>query len=146
MRNQFFLLSFLVLCLFSSTAMAQEFDYDSCTWIINEEGKLALDGSMYIEGLDQYVSMTITINAKFIKVTEYDVNACFDDKCIKIASHNGEYVYFVNDTLGKKLYEAAGYNNQEKVKIFKDAVLALKERNKTRAVRAQKIFDKLHAK
>ena len=143
MRNRYFILSFLLLCLFSTITAAQEFDYDSCTWIINEDGKLALDGSMYIEGLDQYVSMTIAINAKFIKITDYDVNACFDDKCIKIASHNGEYVYFVNDTLGKKLYEAAGYNNQEKVKIFKDAVLALSQ---SRAARAQKIFNKLHKK
>ncbi len=139
----------LAVLLFIFTAFAPmtfaQFNYDDCTWIV-DEGKLALDGSMYIEGLDQYVSMKIGINAKFIKISDYEVFAVFDGKETLIATHNGQYVYFETEELGRLLFDAAGENTPEAVKAFKDAVLALSGTSGKRASRVRKLFRQLTEK
>ena len=135
---------FLLLLAIPCLANSQGVNYEDCNWSVNsEEGELNLNGRLYVEGLDQYVPMQITIKAEYIKVTKREVLACFDAGCTPIATYDQDVVYFQNKELGKLLYEAAAYKTPEKKEAFKLAVVSLNEN--TRAVRAKNTFEKLHS-
>ncbi len=138
------IVAFFLFCFVTSSLLAGGVHYDKSNWVINEEGKIGVRGSMFIEALNQKVSITLTVNADFIKVSGRKVFACFDDVFTKIASHNGRRVYFDHSDIALKLFDVVGNNNdQEKLQIFKDAVLALKPVS-SRASKAIKLFNKLH--
>ena len=136
---------FILLIWFATSGLlASGVNYDLNNWVINEEGKIGVKGSMFVEGLNQNVSITLTVNAYFIKVKGHTVFACFDDTFIKIASHNGRRVYFDDNEIAQKLFDVVGNsNNPEKLKVFKEAVLAIKPSG-SRVSKAKKLFGKLH--